>query len=166
MRQVADAARQNAARQKKDAEAAWTAGEPARNAAAATAQEKAFQIILADLETRMEARAQVGKRSCSALVGVLDPTARPRKSWLNGTFDASVCERITKLLEVYQFYYGTDLREGIREHPILIPDLPYGCGGKVAIRVYDYCKEAGFRPVISCTKRSTRETWCSIELSW
>ena len=165
MRQLADAAKQNAERQKKDAAATWAAGEPARNAAAATAQEKAYRSILADLQTRMEALAKVGKRSCSALVGVLVATARPRKSWLNGTFDASICESITELLEVYQYYEGTDLREGI-DRPIQIPDLPYGFGGKVAARVYDYCNQPGFRPIVSCTKRSTGETWCSIELSW
>jgi hypothetical protein len=165
IRPITDEAQANTGRRRREAEAAWLAGEAERQEAAIASEDGVYSSLTADLETRIQAVAHVGKRSCCALVGVLDATARPRKAWFTNTIDPSICARITELLQPYGFYFGTELREGIRE---LAKDLrlPYGAGGKVAMRIYDDCTKAGFRAIVSCTNQSTRETWCSVEIEW
>ena len=117
----------------------------------------------------MEALAGVGKQSCLALVGVLCPTARPRNKWFGGELDLSICEKVHQLLGIYQYNHdglgGPDLREGVG-HKLEYSDFSFESAGVVAVHVYDHCEKAGFRPVVTCLKRSTGKTWLKIELNW
>ena len=75
------------------------------------------------------------------------------------------CRDVRNLLRIYLHGHDSDLSEGIGDVE-KYDDFLLESPGIVASRVYNHCHESGFRPDVSCTDRSTGETWLVVTLNW